>query len=62
MTQNTPTQRSATAKLAKKKFVMDLNLRDIVTTNITRRFPKMSPDINRNVKRKRTRKKENDCR
>lgn len=38
-TQKTPTQRSATAKLAKKKFVIDLSLRDIVTTKITRRLP-----------------------
>lgn len=39
ITQNTPTQKSATAKLAKKKFVMDLSLRDIVTTKITSRLP-----------------------
>lgn len=41
ITQNTPTQKSATAKFAKKKFVMDLSLLDNVTTNITRRFPEM---------------------
>lgn len=56
MTQNTPTQRSATAKLAKKKFVMDLNLRDIVTTNITRRFPKISPDIDSKKEKEEERK------
>lgn len=39
MTQKTPTQKSATAKLARKKFVIDLSLLDIVTTNMTRRLP-----------------------
>lgn len=41
ITQNTPTQKSATAKFAKKKFVIDLSLLDNVTTNITRRFPEI---------------------
>lgn len=40
MTQNMPTQKSATAKLAKKKFVIDRRRRDNVTTNMTNRFPK----------------------
>lgn len=52
MTQNTPTQRSATAKLAKKKFVMDLNLRDIVTTSITKRFPENETKVDSVFKRK----------
>lgn len=34
-----PTQKSATAKLARKKFVIDRNRRESVTTKITRRFP-----------------------
>lgn len=38
-TQNTPTHKSATAKLARKKFVIDLSRRDIVTTRITNKLP-----------------------
>lgn len=39
ITQKTPTQRSATAKLARKKLVVLRRRRDKVTTRITRRFP-----------------------
>lgn len=39
MTQKTPTQRSATAKLARKKFVVLRRRRDIVTTRITSKLP-----------------------
>lgn len=38
-TQKMPTQKSATAKFARKKFVIDRNRRESVTTKITRRFP-----------------------
>lgn len=38
-TQNRPTHRSAKAKFAKKKFVIDLNLLDNVTTSITNKLP-----------------------
>lgn len=34
-----PTQKSATAKLAKKKLVIDRRRRDIVTTRMTKRLP-----------------------
>lgn len=39
ITQKTPTQKSATAKFAKKKLVMDLSRLDIVTTRMTSKFP-----------------------
>lgn len=39
ITQNMPTQKSATAKLARKKFVIDRRRRDIVTTSITNKLP-----------------------
>lgn len=38
-TQNTPTHKSATARFAKKKLVIERNRLDKVTTRITRRFP-----------------------
>lgn len=37
--QKIPTQKSATARLAKKKFVIERNLLLKVTTKITRRLP-----------------------
>lgn len=39
ITQKTPTQKSATARLARKKFVIERRRRDIVTTRMTSRFP-----------------------
>lgn len=39
MTQNMPTQKSATAKFAKKKLVIERSLLDIVTTKMTNRLP-----------------------
>lgn len=38
-TQKMPTQKSATAKFARKKFVIERSRRDKVTTKITRRLP-----------------------
>lgn len=38
-TQNMPTQRSATARFAKKKLVVDLSLLLSVTTRMTMRLP-----------------------
>lgn len=38
-TQNTPTHKSATARLAKKKFVIERSRLDNVTTRITSKFP-----------------------
>uniref|UniRef100_A0A1B0BLT7 Uncharacterized protein n=1 Tax=Glossina palpalis gambiensis TaxID=67801 RepID=A0A1B0BLT7_9MUSC len=40
ITQNKPTQKSANAKLAKKKFVIERKRRDNVTTSMTNKFPK----------------------
>uniref|UniRef100_A0A1B0A872 Uncharacterized protein n=1 Tax=Glossina pallidipes TaxID=7398 RepID=A0A1B0A872_GLOPL len=40
ITQNKPTQKSANAKLAKKKFVIERKRRDNVTTSMTSKFPK----------------------
>lgn len=42
ITQKRPTQKSANAKLAKKKLVMERRRRDRVTTNITSRLPASS--------------------
>jgi len=39
ITQKSPTQKSANAKFAKKKFVIERNRRDNVTTKITSRLP-----------------------
>lgn len=39
ITQKIPTHKSATARLARKKLVIDRSLRDNVTTRITRRLP-----------------------
>lgn len=38
-TQNIPTQKSATAKFARKKFVIDLSLLENITTNMTTKLP-----------------------
>lgn len=39
MTQKSPTQKSANAKLAKKKLVIERRRRDNVTTSITSKLP-----------------------
>lgn len=39
MTQKRPTQKSASARLAKKKFVIERRRRDNVTTSITSKLP-----------------------
>lgn len=39
MTQNMPTQKSATARFAKKKLVIDRRRRDNITTKMTNRLP-----------------------
>ena len=39
MTQKRPTQKSANAKLAKKKLVIERRRRDNVTTSMTSKFP-----------------------
>lgn len=46
-TQNRPTQKSANAKLARKKLVMDRNLLDIVTTKMTNKFPAKKENVNK---------------
>lgn len=47
-TQKTPTHKSATARLARKKFVIERSLRLNVTTRMTSRLPeKKTPYINK---------------
>lgn len=50
ITQKMPTHKSATARLARKKFVIDRSRRDNVTTRITSKLP--AEEISKGIRRK----------
>lgn len=57
MTQKRPTQKSANAKLARKKLVIERRRRDRVTTSITSRLPAKDQRSEKDRKTEREREK-----